>query len=145
MMGTEYREAATRATNRTSSRPVLRNKFRQEVNAFSVGMILDSKFFRDTIAGRGGNIQADNVPVSEPVTVAGGEIAINAVANLISGADHANSFDNLHGGVAVHANIAVEIQNAFGLCAGGYRPQSSAQRHEDSAEGRRSEVHILFR
>ena len=107
-----------------------------EINAFSVGIVLDARSLRLTIPKCAAEAEANCVVVSKTIFVACGELAIDAVANLISGAEHDDGLFYQESSLIKKTNVAVKVPNALGLCGGcDAQQREQRQRTENAKEG----------
>jgi hypothetical protein len=85
-----------------------------EVNALAVALVLHVEFLWLSIARRFHNLEMNRVTVAQRIFVTRGKVAVNAVMDLYAQAAHANRLSNQQGGVLLHPDVAVVVQNLFG-------------------------------
>jgi len=90
--------------------------FVAEVDTFAVGIVLHARRFGLFVAKSGAQVEPDYIIVSKAILITRWKFAVDAVADLVSGAEHGDGFLYDEGSVIEKVDVAVKVADALGLC-----------------------------
>src|ERR1017187_9157422 len=101
-----------------------------QVDAHAVAVVFDARLFRGVVAGGRQQRKADHITVPEPIGVASRKVAIDTVADQVSGAYNANGLADEHGAIVRDVDVTMVIEYALAL----RRPDRYEQEHACQAK-----------